>query len=138
MRSPTVLMRAASSSEISKPPHWSSIAIINSRKSSQSAPRSSMKCASSVTRWMSTSRCLEITVRSAMRLKPFSPALDGRTSVIDDEPRFGAYDDNRYVKESPRTYSTTGGSRLSEAPGYSPAGKSTGELGYRLAAEYGD
>jgi hypothetical protein len=48
---------STSSSVITTSAHWSSITIINSRRSSQLAPRSSVKCASSVTRLTSTPSC---------------------------------------------------------------------------------
>src|SRR6266436_1439047 len=53
----------------------SSITIINSRRSSQSAPKSSVKCASSVTRSTSMPRWLAMIVRTSLALETWCIAL---------------------------------------------------------------
>ena len=55
IRSPTTCICSTSSSVISTPANWSSIASINPTRSNKSAPRSFVKCASLVTNSMSTS-----------------------------------------------------------------------------------
>src|SRR5262245_26617732 len=60
------LYLSTSSSVISTPANWSSIASINSTRSSESAPRSSAKCVSLVTNSMSTRSCLATSVRTSL------------------------------------------------------------------------
>ena len=66
IRSPTTSICSTSSSVMSTPTKWSSIANINSTRSSKSAPRSFVKCVSEVTNSMSTTSCFAIRVRRSL------------------------------------------------------------------------
>ena len=66
IRSPTICICSTSSSVISTPANWSSIAIINSTRSRKSAPRSYVKCVSLVTDSMSTPSCLATRMRTSL------------------------------------------------------------------------
>ena len=66
IRSPTICICSTSSSVISTPANWSSIAIINSTRSRKSAPRSYVKCVSLVTDAMSTPSCLATRMRTSL------------------------------------------------------------------------
>jgi len=66
IRSPTICICSTSSSVISTPANWSSIAIINSTRSRKSAPRSYVKCVSLVTDSMSTPSCLATRLRTSL------------------------------------------------------------------------
>src|SRR5262249_12896952 len=81
IRSPTTSIWSTSSSVITTFANRSSITIINSRRSSQSAPRSSVKCASSVTRLTSTPRAAlsQITQGADRSIEARSAKLTGRT-----------------------------------------------------------
>ena len=69
MRSPTSCICSTSSSVISTPANWASIASISSTRSSKSAPRSFVKCVSLVTNSMSTRSCLATRVRTSLMEK---------------------------------------------------------------------
>ena len=66
IRSPTTCICSISSSVISTPANWSSIASINSTRSSKSAPRSFVKCVSLVTNSMSTPSCFAMRVQTSL------------------------------------------------------------------------
>ncbi len=66
IRSPTICICSTSSSVISTPTNWSSIAIINSTRSRKSAPRSYVKCVSLVTDSMSTPSCLATRMQTSL------------------------------------------------------------------------